>query len=550
MEAFFHVEPQIARAQPSPVLDESTFQHILQAAFIIQQQNDERRKPRVKLDPAATIALIAETQEQLQSNFSGIKASAKLIAERLVKITSATGAAIALVESDHLKYCVALGTCAALAGSGVPIQANISEFWREEEAMQRGPNDVRTDLLDKSDNAPVFFPVYSDGQIVGVLQLNLPESESIQEHEIRSCQLMAGLMGESISRAAELEWKQSLAAERASMLQALEQLRPQLEQLVSEPDKKFSKTNAPITSNEPIPRVLQPLPPELEAWLKPVLLDDNQQENAASTGPVCNECGSEFRPDEKFCGQCGTRRSEQLAVPLELPFPLGLEDAHPEVPNEAVATEALPDVVETHQASVHAIDDVPRPESTPLVNAEHPLTDGTSALALNPHVPEAEEITVPEEQTAELLPEAPAATPWSSAVRAKQWLRSVQKAEANWLAVHAGDISVGLAAVVLIVVLTGWNGKPPTRKIGRIATAAQPSLTLFERTLIGLGLAEAPPTPVSSGNPNIQVWEDLHTGLYYCPGAEIYGKTPGGKVAAQRDAQLDQFEPAARKMCE
>jgi len=65
-----------------------------------------------------------------------------------------------------------------------------------------------------------------------------------------------------------------------------------------------------------------------------------------------------------------------------------------------------------------------------------------------------------------------------------------------------------------------------------------------------LGLAEAPPAPEYKGNPNTQVWVDLQTALYYCPGADLYGKTAKGKYSSQQDAQLDQYEPASRKACE
>jgi hypothetical protein len=67
---------------------------------------------------------------------------------------------------------------------------------------------------------------------------------------------------------------------------------------------------------------------------------------------------------------------------------------------------------------------------------------------------------------------------------------------------------------------------------------------------VSLGLAETPPAPVYLGNPNAQVWVDLHTALYYCSDSDLYGKTQGGKFTTQRDAQLDQFEPAARKNCD
>ena len=80
--------------------------------------------------------------------------------------------------------------------------------------------------------------------------------------------------------------------------------------------------------------------------------------------------------------------------------------------------------------------------------------------------------------------------------------------------------------------------------------SAQPNLTLFEKLLVNLGLAETPPTPVYLGNPNASVWVDLHTALYYCSDSDRYGKTSEGKYTTQRDAQMDQFEPAARKNCE
>jgi len=68
--------------------------------------------------------------------------------------------------------------------------------------------------------------------------------------------------------------------------------------------------------------------------------------------------------------------------------------------------------------------------------------------------------------------------------------------------------------------------------------------------LIGLGLAEPPAAPESKGNPDTKVWVDLHTALYYCPGSDLYGKTTKGRFVTQRDAQLDQFEPASRKACD
>jgi hypothetical protein len=78
----------------------------------------------------------------------------------------------------------------------------------------------------------------------------------------------------------------------------------------------------------------------------------------------------------------------------------------------------------------------------------------------------------------------------------------------------------------------------------------KPRLRPWERALVSLGLAEAPEPPQRRGNPNISVWVDPKTALYYCVGEELYGKAPGGHVATQREAQMDQFEPADRAPCE
>jgi hypothetical protein len=106
---------------------------------------------------------------------------------------------------------------------------------------------------------------------------------------------------------------------------------------------------------------------------------------------------------------------------------------------------------------------------------------------------------------------------------------------------HRADLYLGLAVFVAAAALL-W----PT------AGAPKPaSLSLLERTLITMGIAEAPATAVHlQGDPSIEVWVDPHTALYYCPGAEPFGKTKDGRLSSQRDAQLDRFEPAGRSVCE
>jgi len=156
-------------------------------------------------------------------------------------------------------------------------------------------------------------------------------------------------------------------------------------------------------------------------------------------------------------------------------------------------------------------------------------------------------------------------SPWASAQQARSWLDAAKGQKhaltplSDWWKRHRANVYVGMAAVILsisVVMFVVSLGRTPVTPSSPVANAHHrktpppPNLTLFEKFLVGIGLAEPPEAPVYLGNPNTQVWVDVHTALYYCPGSELYGKTQGGKFTTQRDAQQDQFEPANRKVCD
>ena len=106
---------------------------------------------------------------------------------------------------------------------------------------------------------------------------------------------------------------------------------------------------------------------------------------------------------------------------------------------------------------------------------------------------------------------------------------------------HRADLYLGLAVFVALAALL-WPAA---------STQKRASLSPWERALITMGIAEAPAPAIHlQGDPSIEVWVDPHTALYYCPGAEPFGKTKDGRLSSQRDAQLDRFEPAGRSVCE
>jgi hypothetical protein len=143
-------------------------------------------------------------------------------------------------------------------------------------------------------------------------------------------------------------------------------------------------------------------------------------------------------------------------------------------------------------------------------------------------------------------------------------LRAFWRKSGPWIRAHRGDLALGASFLLfLVTIIWAISSDHPTTSAdsGKQATTASapakprkkpapPKLSFFDQFLVSTGLAEAPPAPSYSGNPDIPVWVDVHSALYYCPGADLYGKTPQGKIASQRDAQADQFEPASRKVCD
>jgi len=151
---------------------------------------------------------------------------------------------------------------------------------------------------------------------------------------------------------------------------------------------------------------------------------------------------------------------------------------------------------------------------------------------------------------------------WSSAASAREFLEQLAGNRSNGLArfwrARRGDFYLALA-VILVAIVVRWGiwSNHAVSATGTPASAAaqhrkspDADLSWFDRTLVKLGLAEAPAPAEYKGNPETEVWIDLRTALYYCPGTDLYGKTPKGKFETQRDAQLDQFEPAYRKACD
>ncbi len=570
--------------QRKPLLDEASFQQLLSAAFVLQEHNDRLRAKGLQADFAENLSAIVETQKLIQTLQLDLAAAAELVAERVRKITNASGTAIGILEKGELFYRAATGSAAIDAGTRVAPESALSGDCLGKGSALKYPDvtptmHVHADLFRKRDvKAFIAVPVYHAGQVAGVLELRFARSNSFREADLRTAELMAGLLSEAMVAAARMKWKEALASERQSMLEALERIKPQIERLGNE-SLSFADAAArpPASLGEQSVRKLDP----------PIRVAE-----------TCPACGSDFFDEsESFCGTCGTARPARsaslevsgvdVADKMDPPWLIPYGQENPTNGNSAA--DALP------TAGVMA-KETTAPASLPAFTAPELQPMLPTAKAQNTIAPQAEldakpvseigsessptNLQMSSEAGADSLhrvdtesvptdPMAPADSiqpyPWGSAKKAQHWLETVkthQGPRAEWLAQQwqrrRANIYLLMAAVILLLVISGWGIRPAgTAAAGNASPAQnsqqkappQPQLTLLEKMMVNLGLAEPPPAPVDMGNPDAQVWVDVHTALYYCSGSELYGKTADGKFTTQRDAQQDQFEPANRKAC-
>ena len=579
-----------------PILDEQTFEKLLEAAFVLQEHNRKMREVEESLeshseqlreqesagqaalqrskesegsshsnsDYTLTLAEIVEAQRQIQMRHLELDKAMAVVAERVARITGASGAAIGILEGKTVRYRAGAGAPALRLGSEVPLDKAICAASVRTGQVIRS-EDVNPEFLFDPElcrrrgiQSLVAVPIYKEDDIVGALELYFDRIHGFAEQDIHTCQLMAGLVTEAIGRDAELTLKKSMAAERSTMLAAIERLQPNLAALAVDQSSRTSATNPGVSP-------------------------------ARMAKPICWRCGGTLAAEELFCGRCGAPRasdSEPSSMQSKLASAWQMKQANQETfpaapPNGASPPQELARSVAARKRKTGA--DVEKektgdnsPEPFSLLELEESgaesarsFTAGANEDAMAASLSSSSQLDKDNAKafsTALAKPRQEEIV-WSSAAKARDFLESLSPARTpNALArlwrSRRGDFYLAVA-VILVVAVIRWGiwSNHSVGATGRGTTvsgsanrgkhpAADADLSVFDRLLIGLGLAEPPETPEYKGNPDTQVWIDLHTALYYCPGSDLYGKTPKGRLSSQHDAQMDQFEPAYRKACE
>jgi GAF domain-containing protein len=521
-------------------LDEESFTQLLAAACVVQEHQDRAREKAVvpPSDFAQIISRIVDTQHLIQTRSLDAQAALDLIAAQMQKLSGAAGCAIGLLLNHVLHYKAAVGSASILLGFEIPEDVCLSARCLKKGEKLVSPLCEGDPQIDQAfrrrvkAQSLIAVPIYHEGTARGALEVFFRDVGAFSEGDVRACELMAGLVTEVMAQTAEQELKQELATERASVLLALEKLKPQLEELAGE----APRTEKPAQSAPTIPA---PHPTG-------VRVETEQLE-----GEQCPACGNALLEDPTGCSRCGWARNSDAQRPRMWGRLAKLQ------PKDRPGAIAPGPVLQSQAREAKTM-----AARAPFDFQSLPPIDELLKTAAGPGEEAAVDVESDEDSSVEsVAADGRGESPWSSAARAKDWLKAHVQ-EKTW---NFGDVSLGLSAVVFLVVLI-WGLWPQEKPEARPAPQAQaamqgpvirrrpkpkpPELTLFERALIGLGLAEPPPAPQYMGNPAVKVWVDLQTALYYCPGTDLYGSTGKGKYTTQADAQQDQFEPAYRKPCD
>lgn len=584
-------------ARRKPILDEESFQQLLEAASVLQAHNDQLHSLAGSNGNATRgLVEIVEIQKAIESRELDVLSASRLIATCTMNLTGASGVAIGIIEGRDIIYRVATGTASRDEDLHVPVESSLSEQCIATAQLVQLANleELSPTLASLSrqyaTKSLIAVPILHDARVVGVLELRSDHLDSFHETEVHLAELMAGLLSDAMQHDSQPGLGESAAAEKAVMLEAIETLRPELERLIGGAEASQ-------------PKVARPSPD--------IIAEAAEKTSAMHDAEAICRCGSRLEEGEKFCGKCGTARFKELrqGAQSKLASMWYLQQAQSAqsgnsrdhtisekitpsaeqpVPLEQIIARMSPPITDTTAAKADA--SIQRPDQDAQASEKKPEMRPESSSVAAPPTPEADSAATSDLEAETVMESAPIAGPeksepelstaivpvrtihaemqrdlreiqlstWTSASRAREWWESLKehKPDRRWLAarwdIHRGSIWVGIALIVLLGTIL-INGSPSPKAViakAHHGHAVEPNLTLFEKLLVSLGLAEAPPASPYQGNPATQVWIDVHTALYYCPGADLYGKTDGGKIISQHEAQLDQFEPANREACD
>jgi hypothetical protein len=156
-----------------------------------------------------SLSAVLELQGLMAESELDVDRAMPLMAERARNVAQATGVAIAILQGDQLVYRAGSGSSAAYVGRRVTAILSVSRHTKSKAEILRVENAQRDGRIEAAicrqfgAESLLILPVYDNQNLVGVLEVIFSDAHSFQEQEVRTYRVMASLLGEAISRAAQ-----------------------------------------------------------------------------------------------------------------------------------------------------------------------------------------------------------------------------------------------------------------------------------------------------------------------------------------------------------
>src|SRR5258705_2757000 len=257
-------------------LDERSFEQLLAAAYMLQQQRESIPLPSARRQPAMSeaerLAAIAEAQAMVHGSQLRLQERLQLVAERAQRITGGSGAAIWLLRGSQTLCQLGCGILAAGAGQRVALESSrLTACLRDGAVLRRA--DAKSDPRTRYDALPgvaegsvLAVPIHFEGRVQGALEVTFAEAWGFEDADVRTCQILSGLVSEAVAMAAGQEQMNILHLERATLLDALDRVQPHLSKLFNNPSvsgqvqnqiedgtEDPDETSVPLTGLSPSP---------------------------------------------------------------------------------------------------------------------------------------------------------------------------------------------------------------------------------------------------------------------------------------------------------
>jgi hypothetical protein len=497
-----------------PALDETSFQQLLAAAYVVQQHNEGSRRDKGDsrandpLETSTVLNEIAQIQSLIRAGNLNVASACALIADRLETMTSASGVSISLIMDGYLDCVAETGLPAKVSGSCVTSHSLVAtERLKSRQTFQsvnaQADWSLEAGLCQKLGvKSLVAAPILRFEELAGLIEVRWDQLRASIDSDLRACRLMAGLASGMLERSVRLQQRQPPAAEVVVESPTIPLVEPAITLSPSAPSIDEAPNPGTTVGSAETGVEGSPQPRDEEIVREPA---------------SCRVCGKPFGADEAFCGFCSMPRQGDAPSP-------DLQGKWASLWYMQRAKDALQEVAEP----------APEPAAAPL----------TAAPVYSPPIAEPETRAQTNQEPEFELEESFAADHHSDAVhesllepqpgeKVRAWLQHLPALKRRW--------RDALLAAVALVLAYGLMSAWPTSGAG---------MTWFQSLAIRLGLVHGSARPtVYVGRPDARVWVDVHTSLYYCEGSDLYGKTPGGEFTTQHDAQSDNLEPASRTAC-